>query len=38
VLYPAATPNQPIVLPELLTQALVLDHLQSAASKVAVTK
>lgn len=30
VLYPAATPNQPIVLPELLTQALVLDHLQSA--------
>ena len=35
VLYPAATPNQPIVLPELLTQALVLDHLQSAAPKVA---
>jgi thiol:disulfide interchange protein len=38
VLYPAATPNQPVVLPELLTQALVLDHLQSAAAKVAVTK
>jgi thiol:disulfide interchange protein DsbD len=38
VLYPATTPNQPIVLPELLTQALVLDHLQSAAPKVAVTK
>ena len=35
VLYPAATPNQPIVLPELLTQALVLNHLQSAAPKVA---
>ncbi|CAN5515674.1 thioredoxin family protein [soil metagenome] len=31
VLYPAATPNQPVVLPELLTQALVLDHLQTAA-------
>ena len=27
VLYPAASPNQPVVLPELLTQALVLDHL-----------
>jgi thiol:disulfide interchange protein DsbD len=38
VLYPAANPNQPIVLPELLTQALVLDHLQSAATKVAVAK
>jgi len=38
VLYPAATPNQPVVLPELLTQALVLDHLQSAALKVAGTK
>ena len=38
VFYPAATPNQPIVLPELLTQALVLDHLQTAASKVAATK
>jgi len=38
VLYPAATPNQPIVLPELLTQALILDHLQTAASKVAATK
>ncbi|HEX4668319.1 MAG TPA: protein-disulfide reductase DsbD domain-containing protein [Chthoniobacterales bacterium] len=35
VLYPAATPNQPVVLPELLTQALVLDHLESAAPKVA---
>jgi thiol:disulfide interchange protein DsbD len=38
VLYPAATPDQPIVLPELLTQALVLDHLQSAGPKVAVAK
>ena len=38
VLYPAATPHQPIVLPELLTQALVLDHLQSAGPKVAVAK
>ncbi len=35
VLYPAAAPNQPIVLPELLTQALVLNHLQTAAPKVA---
>ena len=35
VLYPAGNPNEPIVLPELLTQALVLDHLQSAAPKVA---
>ncbi len=34
VLYPAATPDQPVVLPELLTQALVLDRLQSAAPKV----
>jgi thiol:disulfide interchange protein DsbD len=38
VLYPAATPNQPVILPELLTQALVLDHLESAAAKVAKTK
>ncbi|HXA10497.1 MAG TPA: protein-disulfide reductase DsbD domain-containing protein [Chthoniobacterales bacterium] len=38
VLYPATAPNQPVVLPELLTQALVLDHLQSAATKVAATK
>ena len=38
VLYPAATPNQPVVLPELLTQALVLSHLESAAPKVADTK
>ncbi len=38
VLYPAANPNQPIVLPELLTQALVLDHLQSATPKVAAAK
>ena len=37
VLYPAATPNQPVVLPELLTQSLVLDHLQSAAPKIAVS-
>jgi thiol:disulfide interchange protein len=35
VLYPAGNPNQPIVLPELLTQAIVLDHLASAAPKVA---
>jgi thiol:disulfide interchange protein DsbD len=35
VLYPAATPNQPVVLPELLTQTLVLNHLESAAPKVA---
>ena len=38
VLYPAATPHQPVVLPELLTQALVLDHLESAAPKVANNK
>jgi thiol:disulfide interchange protein/DsbC/DsbD-like thiol-disulfide interchange protein len=38
VLYPATTPNQPMVLPELLTQGLVLDHLQNAAPKVAVAK
>ncbi len=38
VLYPATAPNQPVVLPELLTQALVLDHLQSAAPKVAATQ
>ncbi len=37
VLYPAAAPDQPVILPELLTQALVLDHLQSAAPKVAAT-
>ncbi|MGI8889518.1 MAG: protein-disulfide reductase DsbD family protein, partial [Chthoniobacterales bacterium] len=35
VLYPASNPNQPVILPELLTQALVLDHLQSTAPKVA---
>jgi thiol:disulfide interchange protein len=35
VLYPATAPHQPIVLPELLTQALVLDHLQSVVPKVA---
>jgi thiol:disulfide interchange protein len=38
VLYPAATPNEPIVMPELLTQSLVLNHLQSAAPKVAASK
>ncbi|MBA3543096.1 MAG: thioredoxin family protein [Chthoniobacterales bacterium] len=38
VLYPATSPNQPIILPELLTQALVLNHLQSAAPKVAATQ
>ncbi len=37
VLYPATAPQEPILLPELLTQALVLDHLQSAAPKVAAT-
>jgi thiol:disulfide interchange protein DsbD len=35
VLYSASTPDKPVVLPELLTQSLVLDHLQSAAPKVA---
>ena len=35
VLYLAGKPNQPIVLPELLTQSLVLGHLQSVAPKVA---
>ncbi|HEY1582688.1 MAG TPA: protein-disulfide reductase DsbD domain-containing protein [Chthoniobacterales bacterium] len=38
VLYPASNPRQPIVLPELLTQTLVLDHLRSAAPKVAARK
>ncbi|HSU86989.1 MAG TPA: protein-disulfide reductase DsbD domain-containing protein [Chthoniobacterales bacterium] len=38
VLYPAATPNEPIVMPELLTQSLVLGHLQSAATKVAAAQ
>jgi thiol:disulfide interchange protein DsbD len=38
VLYPAGQPNQPIVFPELLTQALVLDRLQAAVPKVAATK
>jgi thiol:disulfide interchange protein DsbD len=37
VLYPASAPDKPIVLPELLTQALVLDHLQSIAPKLALT-
>ncbi|HEX3818062.1 MAG TPA: thioredoxin family protein, partial [Chthoniobacterales bacterium] len=36
VLYPASAPDQPVVLPELLTQTLVLDHLQSTAPKVAL--
>lgn len=35
VLYPAGSPNQPIVLPELLTKDLVLNHLPTAAPKVA---
>ncbi len=35
VLYSAQSPDRPVVLPELLTQSLVLDHLQSAAPKVA---
>ncbi len=35
VLYPAGNAKEPIVLPELLTQALVLDHLETAAPKVA---
>ena len=38
VLYPASAPDQPIVLPELLTQSLVLNHLQSAAPKVAAAE
>jgi thiol:disulfide interchange protein/DsbC/DsbD-like thiol-disulfide interchange protein len=38
VLYPATAPNQPVVLPELLTQALVLNQLQSVAPKVAATQ
>jgi thiol:disulfide interchange protein DsbD len=38
VLYPATTPDQPIVLPELLTQGIVLDHLQIAAQKIAARK
>jgi len=38
VLYPATAPNQPIVLPELLTQTIVLNHLQSAAPKVAASQ
>lgn len=37
VLYPAAAPDQPVVLPELLTQTIVLNHLQSATPKVAET-
>jgi hypothetical protein len=35
VLYQAGNPNQPIVLPELLTKDLVLNHLPTAAPKVA---
>ena len=35
VLYPASLRTEPIVLPELLTQSLVLDHLESTAPKVA---
>ncbi|MEO8440319.1 MAG: protein-disulfide reductase DsbD domain-containing protein [Spartobacteria bacterium] len=38
VLYPAKSPNQPVILPELLTQGIVLDHLQNAAGKVAATQ
>ncbi|MEP7248544.1 MAG: protein-disulfide reductase DsbD domain-containing protein [Spartobacteria bacterium] len=38
VLYPASAPTEPILLPELLTQDLVLNHLQSAAPKVAARK
>jgi thiol:disulfide interchange protein len=38
VLYPAGTPNEPIVMPELLTQSLVLNHLQSAVPKVAAAQ
>ncbi|MEO5753587.1 MAG: protein-disulfide reductase DsbD domain-containing protein [Chthoniobacterales bacterium] len=38
VLYPAKSPNQPVILPELLTQGIVLDHLESAAAKVAATQ
>ena len=35
VLYPASNPTQPVILPELLTQALVLESFESAAPKVA---
>jgi thiol:disulfide interchange protein DsbD len=35
VLYSASAPDHPIVLPELLTQSLVLDHLKDAAPKMA---
>ena len=38
VLYPAGASNQPIVLPELLTQGIVLEHLETAAPKVAASK
>ena len=38
VLYSAAAPDRPIVLPELLTQSLVLNHLQKAAPEIAVAK
>ena len=38
VLYPASTPTQPIVLPELLTERIVLDNLRNAAGKVAANQ
>jgi len=38
VLYPAGASNQPIVLPELLTQGIVLERLETAAPKVAASK
>ncbi len=38
VLYSAAAPDRPIVLPELLTQSLVLNHLQTDLPKVAAAK
>ena len=38
VFYPAGSPNQPIVLPELLTQRTLLEHLQTAAPTIAATK
>ncbi len=35
VLYPATRPTQPVILPELLTQTLVINSFESAAQKVA---
>ncbi|MBA3607927.1 MAG: hypothetical protein H0W43_05375 [Chthoniobacterales bacterium] len=35
VLYPVTNPTQPVILPELLTQTLVINSFESAAQKVA---